>query len=264
LPWIIIREMLAGNREARTALAGVFIFAAACANDLLIDLAGWQTTRLVPLGFVAIMVSMAISLANRFTHVLNDLEGEVAQRTADLVAANSQLSEAARQDPLTGLLNRRGFTEDAEQEIQRFLRSDRAFSIVLADLDKFKDFNDKYGHACGDHVLQEAALLLRDGVRDIDGVARWGGEEFMLMLPETEIEGATRLAEKLRASVEARRFEYADQDLSVTMTFGIATFHKGESLDHCIARADAALYRGKEQGRNQVIVSSYDNISLVG
>ena len=80
---------------------------------------------------------MAISMANRFTYVLNDLEGEVAQRTADLIAANRQLAEVARRDPLTGLLNRRGFTEQAEQEIQRFSRSGRAFSIVLGDLDKF-------------------------------------------------------------------------------------------------------------------------------
>ncbi len=85
IPWIIMRETATGNREARTALAGVFIFAAACVNDLLIDLAGWQTTRLVPVGFVAIIASMA----NRFTYVLNDLEGEVAQRTADLIAATA-------------------------------------------------------------------------------------------------------------------------------------------------------------------------------
>ena len=155
-------------------MIGLVIFLAACANDLMIDIAGWETARLLPLGFVAIMVSMAVSLANRFTNVLNDLEGEVAQRTTDLSSANQRLAVVARQDPLTGLLNRRGFIEVAAREMQRFLRTGRAFSIVLADLDNFKKLNDRYGHACGDYVLQEVARLLDERVRDMDSVARWG------------------------------------------------------------------------------------------
>lgn len=264
LPWMIIREAKSGNLEARTALIGVLVFAAACTNDLMIDLAGWKASRLVPLGFVAIMLSVAISLANKFTNVLTDLEGEVSQRTADLRSANRRLAEVARMDPLTGLLNRRGFTEVAEAEIQRFLRTGREFSIILADLDNFKKFNDQYGHACGDHVLQEAAYLLRNKVRDVDEVARWGGEEFMVILPETCSEGASLAAEKLRSLVQDKQYEYDGHRLSVTMTFGVATFRKkGETLDSCIARADMALYNGKKQGRNRVMIEGYTGLSLI-
>ncbi|MBE9537747.1 MAG: diguanylate cyclase [Proteobacteria bacterium] len=264
IPWIIVREARAGNVEARTALIGVLVFLAACTNDLMIDLAGWQAIRLVPLGFVAIMLSMAISLANRFTTVLNDLEGQVAQRTTDLMLVNRQLAEIARRDPLTGLLNRRGFSDEAESEIQRFIRNGKEPSFVLADLDKFKEFNDKYGHACGDYVLRQVAHLLSERVRNMDEIGRWGGEEFMLMLPETSSEGATQVAEKLRTIVESQRFEYNNKQLAVTMTFGVATFRKGEALERCIARADTALYEGKEQGRNRVAVSASPGLSLIG
>ena len=264
IPWMIVREARAGHAEARTAMVGVMIFLAACVNDLMIDLAGWQAVRLIPLGFVAIMLSMAISLANRFTTVLNNLEGEVAQRTSDLIAANEQLAEVARRDPLTGLLNRRGFSDEAEAEIQRFIRTGREPSLLLADLDNFKEFNDKNGHACGDYVLQQVALSLSERVRNMDEVARWGGEEFMLMFPETSAEGAAQVAEKLRSFIENKRFEFDGQKLSVTMTFGVSTFRKGEMLESCIARADDALYKGKEAGRNQVVPDSYQALSLIG
>jgi diguanylate cyclase (GGDEF)-like protein len=256
LPLTVIRQARAGNVEAGTALVGVLIFAAACTNDLVIDLAGWEGTRLVPLGFAAIMLFMAISLANRFTTTFNNLEGEVAQRTSELISANRLLADSARMDPLTGVLNRRGLSEMAEVEIQRFSRSGQTFSVALADLDNFKKFNDQHGHACGDYVLQKTADLLRDGVRNIDKVCRWGGEEFMLVLPETDADGAVLLVEKLRASLEAARFEYQENYLGITLTCGIAVFRSDETLESCIARADRALYQGKEQGRNRVIVDS--------
>jgi len=252
IPWMIIRGARSGHPEAQTALIGLVIFAAACTNDLMIDIAGWETPRLLPLGFVAIMVSMAVSLANRITTVLCNLEWEVTQRTADLSAVNEQLAAAARQDPLTGLLNRRGFIEVAKAEVQRFLRTGRAFSLVLADLDHFKNVNDRYGHVCGDYVLQEVARLFRERVRDMDNVARWGGEEFMLIIPETGYEGAVLLAESLRRSVAMHEFQFGEQQLHVTMTLGISTFGRSDTLDSCIARADQALYRGKQQGRNRV------------
>lgn len=259
IPWIFIREAYAGNPEARTGLIGILVFTAACINDLFIDYAGWEGTRLIIPGFAAIMLFMAISVANRFTTVFNNLEGEVTQRTADLSIANQQLAQAARLDPLTGLLNRRGFTEAAEAELRRRLRTGQDLSIVLADLDNFKEFNDQHGHACGDYVLQETAQLLSDGGRAMDNVSRWGGEEFLMVLPETSSDGAVLLAEKLRSGMEARRFEYQGQRLGVTMTFGIATFRKDDTLDKCIARADTALYKGKQQGRNRVVVEALES-----
>lgn len=262
-PWVIFRESRAGNPEARTVLLGTLIFLATGVNDLLIDLAHIETSRLAPLGFVAILISMAVSMANRFTSMYTKLETEVAERTAELSEANRQLAEAARVDHLTGLLNRRGFTEEAEAEIRRMFRSGKSFALVLADVDHFKQFNDQHGHVCGDRVLKRVAAILGERTRDVDQVARWGGEEFILLLPETDADGAAVLAEKLRDAVASNLFAFDDLRLSITMTFGVAAFRKGESLDSCIARADTALYHGKEGGRNKVMIGNYKGLSLV-
>lgn len=262
-PWVIFNQARAGNPEAKTVLLGTIIFLATAINDLLIDLIHLETARLAPLGFVAILIAMAVSMANRFTAMYSKLESEVAERTADLSAANKRLAEAARVDHLTGLLNRRGFTEEAEAEIRRMFRSGKGFSLVLTDVDNFKRFNDRHGHVCGDHVLKRMASILQERTRDVDRVARWGGEEFILLLPETDTEGAATVAEKLRETIAENLFEFGDERLSITMTFGIASFRKGESLDACIARADTALYHGKEGGRNKVMIGNYKGLSLV-
>jgi diguanylate cyclase (GGDEF)-like protein len=262
-PWLVLREARAGNGEARTLTVGLLIFIATCINDMMIDQVGLQNTRLIPYGLVAIMVTMSVSLANRFTAMLNELEDAVNERTAELSAANAQLAEAARVDPLTDLLNRRGFAEEADAEIQRVFRTGRGFTLILADVDNFKRFNDSHGHACGDHVLKRVADIFCANVRDVDRVARWGGEEFILLLPETELDGAATLAEKLRQTIADNLFEFDDQRLGITMTFGIASHRKGETLDACIARADTALYHGKERGRNKVMIGSYKGLTLV-
>ncbi|GAB3269570.1 sensor domain-containing diguanylate cyclase [Parahaliea aestuarii] len=263
MPWQILRAARTGNPEARTSLIGLVIFIAACANDILIDIAGLTTPRLLPVGFVAIMLSMVISLANRFTTVLTSLESEVAQQTAELRSANRRLAVAAREDPLTGLLNRRGLLDIAAAEVQRFQRTGRTFSVMLVDLDHFKQFNDRHGHACGDFVLQEVAGLLCQRLRDMDTLARWGGEEFILIVPETSGPGAAALAENLRSCVAGHRFHYAGQEMAVTLTLGLATFVTGDNLEQCIARADAALYRGKAAGRNRVEIEAPEVVGAI-
>ncbi len=263
VPWVLLRETRDGNREARAVLLGTLVFLGTAVNDMLIDLVHLETTRLAPLGFIAVLVAMAVSLANRFTAMFGKLEAEVAERTAELRDANRQLAEVARVDHLTGLLNRRGFTEEGESEIRRSFRAGVPFSIILADVDNFKRFNDQHGHVCGDYVLKRVAELMRSRLRDVDRVARWGGEEFILLLPGTDIEGAAILAEKLREAIADNVFEFGEQRLSITMTFGLAGFRKGESLDTCIARADTALYHGKESGRNKVMIGNFRGLSLV-
>lgn len=262
-PYVILREARAGNAEARTVAFGTLLFLATCVNDLLIDLAHFDTVRLAPVGFVAILISMAISMANRFTSMFSELETEVADRTAQLSRANQQLARAARVDHLTGLLNRRGFSEEAASEVRRVLRSGKAFSVVLADVDNFKQFNDRHGHACGDHVLKRVGAILEDHTRDVDRVARWGGEEFIILLPETGTDGAAVLAEKLREVIADNLFEFQGERLRITMTFGVAVHRKGETLETGIARADTALYHGKERGRNKVMIGNYKGLSLV-
>jgi diguanylate cyclase (GGDEF)-like protein len=257
IPLLMLRKLRDHHPEARALFLGVLIFTGTCVNDLLIDFAYVDTVRLVPFGFLAFMLAMAVSLADRFTASISHLEHVVAQRTQALSIANKQLAEAARIDPLTGIYNRRGFREEAEVEVQRMFRGGKGFSLVLADIDHFKSFNDRYGHACGDYILTRTAAILRDRVRDVDRLGRWGGEEFILLLPETDSDGAALLAEKLRDTIADNVLEYEHRRHSLTMTFGVATFRKGETLEACIARADAALYEGKAAGRNRVMVGSY-------
>lgn len=250
----MIKETIKGNPEARIVLIGVLVFLVTCTNDIMIDLARWDTIRLIPAGFAAIMLAMAISLANKFTTAFNNLECEVEARTEELKSANDQLAEAASRDMLTGLLNRRGFSTTANAEVKRSLRSNRPFSLILSDIDKFKIFNDTHGHACGDYVLQKIASLLSGNIREVDSAARWGGEEFILMLPEVDHVNSMAVAEKIRKVIEQHKFVFEGKQLEVTMTFGIAVFNAVDSLEQCIQRADEALYRGKDEGRNRVVI----------
>jgi diguanylate cyclase (GGDEF)-like protein len=252
---------LGGNREAKTVLAGMAIFVATALNDIMVNQLIIDMPRLVPFGFAALILVMAASLANHFTALYSRLESEVAERTRELSEANSQLSEAARLDVLTGLLNRRGFAERAEEEMLRARRTRRGFVLVMADIDKFKQVNDKYGHACGDEILTEIARQLARQLRDIDAVARWGGEEFVLLLPETGIDGGVILAEKLRGLIERHQFYYQEHQLNITMTFGVSGYELAMSLDDCLDLADRALYAGKAAGRNVVEVERDINVS---
>ncbi len=171
----------------------------------------------------------------------------------ELAAANRQLSEASRTDALTGLANRRAFLEVADAEVQRMRRTQRAFSLVLADIDRFKRVNDEMGHAAGDTVLREVAVRVRAAVRKLDAAARWGGEEFVFLLPETPIDGAVRAAETVRAALAAAPFVVEGGSFVITMSFGVAEHVSGRSIDATMAVADRALYRAKEAGRGRVV-----------
>ena len=229
-PFLMISKVLEGHTEARTLFLGVIVFFATCVNDLLIDLAQLDSARLMPYGFVAILLAMAVSLANRFTTNVSLLEEEVEDRTRELNEINDRLAEAAREDPLTGLLNRRGFIDEAEVEIQRVFRGGKPFSIILADIDHFKKFNDEHGHACGDFVLTRVATILRERIRDVDRIARWGGEEFILLLPDTDAAGASIAANKLCEAIADNVFDYQGRRLKLTLTLGVSTYRKGHTL----------------------------------
>jgi diguanylate cyclase (GGDEF)-like protein len=126
--------------------------------------------------------------------------------------------------------------------------------VVLSDIDHFKRFNDTHGHACGDHVLREAAGTLRATVREQDMLARWGGEEFIMLLPETDAPSAALTADRSREAVAATSYAHEGQALHVSMTFGVSEFRSGMSLEECVRDADRALYEGKAAGRNRVTV----------
>jgi diguanylate cyclase (GGDEF)-like protein len=168
--------------------------------------------------------------------------------------AQSALREMASTDPLTGLRNRRSMSEVIRHEYERQRRSAAPMSLVLCDLDRFKAINDTFGHDAGDVVLQAASRALADGLRQVDAIARWGGEEFLIMLPDTAPAEAVQVAERMRQRVESQRVALpGGHALHATITLGVAAVNPQESVEQAIARADAALYRGKAEGRNRVV-----------
>ncbi len=178
---------------------------------------------------------------------------ELADRNKQMHELNAQMYLTAMTDPLTGLHNRRGMIKALNSEILRSKRSRRAFSIILADIDHFKDVNDHHGHECGDLVLQHVSSVFRGVVREVDQIARWGGEEFLLIVPETGMEGALGLAERLRRAVEESHVRWQRKEVKVTVTVGIAEHVGSGNAERTIRQADEALYNGKEEGRNRVV-----------
>ena len=171
--------------------------------------------------------------------------------------AESRLRDMATTDPLTQLSNRRAVIEAIRDEEQRILRGQPQMSFVLCDLDHFKDINDTHGHDAGDEVLKAVSHVLSQGIREVDHLARWGGEEFLIVLPGADTQQAQQVAERLRKAVEALRIPVGGRQLSVSMTFGVSALHPGETSEHTISRADQALYQGKHAGRNRVVVGAF-------
>lgn len=237
---LLIASMTRALRAARVArgpqvVARAFLVLAVCLlADLLKEVTPLPIPSNLPLaGFTVLFLAAARSLNEQF----------------------EQEHEASHHDPLTGLHNRRGFMEAWEDAAHRSQRSGRPVSIILADLDHFKQVNDLRGHAAGDVALRSVARTLRASLRAQDVVARWGGEEFMLLLPDTDREGAIRVAESARAAIEAMRIEEGASVFGVTLSLGVSEHARGRRAEETIAEADAALYRAKQQGRNRVVAA---------
>ncbi len=181
---------------------------------------------------------------------------------AELEKVNRELKQllkqqeiVARYDPLTSAANRRYAIERIQDEFARYQRTKRVFSLIMADIDNFKNINDTYGHEGGDFVLKHLVALMQQNLRQQDLVSRWGGEEFLLLLPETNVNEARMAAEKVRAIITSGQFIYNDILIPVTATFGVAEFNPDLELDRNIGRADEAMYRGKKTNKNCVIVA---------
>lgn len=167
-----------------------------------------------------------------------------------------QLSQAATHDALTGLPNRRAADEFLAQEALRAQRHGAPLSVLMIDIDFFKKVNDQHGHAGGDHVLRALAQLLKHRARASDLVARWGGEEFLMLLPDTPAEGARDMAEQLRLAVQNTPCQWQQHDVPTTISVGTATWHGGPfQANVLIANADSALYHAKNTGRNRVCMA---------
>lgn len=224
---------------------------------------------------IGIGLSMILWNSNR-RNILQQRRIERQRQT--LIQRNQELRVLASHDPLTGLLNRRRFFEIVHEEFQRARRYSHQACIILIDLDHFKPINDKYGHPAGDTVLIHIARILEEQLRKTDILARWGGEEFAVLLPEADLEQGRRVAEKLRRAVDATEIDCNTQILQVTLSAGVALLEVGqmatphqstldqktlvrsremiERVEATYFKADQALYRAKERGRNRVEVDN--------
>ncbi len=172
-----------------------------------------------------------------------------AMEVTDRVKAVKELERLSITDSLTGLYNRIKIEEALGQEISRAERYGHPFSLLLLDVDHFKPVNDRFGHGMGDQVLVELAKILKDNLREVDVCGRWGGEEFIIILPEASLNSAVVIAEKICRSIEQARFPHEE---IVTCSIGAAEYMKKETSEALIHRTDTALYRAKDQGRNRV------------
>ncbi len=177
------------------------------------------------------------------------LEQKVMERTRELEAKNQELARIAIVDQLTGLFNRRKLDEVLSGELTRSSRYGNSFGLVMIDIDHFKDVNDTHGHQIGDQVLQLFADQLKRGVREVDVLGRWGGEEFLIICPETEREGMLYLVENLRTAVQSKSVPEVGQK---TASFGVTVYEKDDTLEILVGKVDRALYLAKEKGRNRI------------
>lgn len=209
--------------------------------------------------FVALLLGGGLLVASALVAVAHFLNGrsqraEIARVNAELVKLNNELRIQARFDALTGLVNRRHFLERLDGELHRAARFGLPCSVAILDIDHFKSVNDQYGHAAGDAVLRTFAQTLGKCLRSTDLAARFGGEEFVVLMPQTPIEGATDLAERIRVAVLSDVVPCGGDGLQISVSVGVAQW-SGENPEQLIARADNAMYAAKSAGRNRVCAS---------
>jgi diguanylate cyclase (GGDEF)-like protein len=178
---------------------------------------------------------------------LEEANSRIVAQQGKLEKAYRQMEELARRDQLTGLPNRRAALEEIEREEKRFQRSQKPFTLVMADLNGFKAVNDTVGHDAGDFVLQAAAALFSGALRAQDVVARWGGDEFLLLLPETDAEGARIICAAFSEKIAGHDFSFNGRPLKVEISMGTGTFRAGGTIEECLHEADQAMYRSRRR-----------------
>lgn len=183
------------------------------------------------------------------------LEKEKNSLKTQLSEMDRSLDLATRVDPMTGLANRRDIMEKLEREMSRSERHQRSFSVMLVDLDNFKQLNEKYGYNDGDDVLVEVARVLMSCVRTEDVCARWGGEEFLFLLTETNLDGASTLARKVLDSISMTEFKANRPGIRITASIGLCEYQAGQSINECLSNADKALREAKLGGKNRYVVA---------
>lgn len=220
------------------------------------------------IAFSALMIFVAAFFEGYFSYVENDISAAYAFAfvsatlgfvligigflTSILIHDQKQLRALALNDPLTGVKNRRGLAAAMSQVLSKLEGTQAGLSVISIDIDLFKRINDTYGHKAGDSVLVKVSQLLQQNVRHSDLVARIGGEEFVIVLPEMALTDAQQLAEALRQKIEVSPFMLPDENVSVTASFGVASTSTHINFESLLKEADQRLYQAKHQGRNQV------------
>ena len=213
-------------------------------------------TTLVALWFVTFLIILIIRFFDysRERAINRKKQEELKKNLRALEIEKIEYEKSSKEDPLTGCLNRAGFSGVLLREQEKLNRTGGPVSFMIFDIDHFKDVNDTYGHLVGDEVLVNLAKLVQGMIRNTDSLVRWGGEEFVILSDDTSIQNAAFLAEKLRKAIESTTLITQQQ---VTCSFGVTEMVPGEDPKSFIARADKALYTSKESGRNRVTVATF-------
>jgi diguanylate cyclase len=223
----------------------------------ILNLSLWLTKPQVlnwPLEFIqAIAYILAIASSSIIGGFIYGLRIKLRERNRELKEAVARIEELVNTDSLTGVFNRRRLFEVLSQEANRYSRAQGPFSVCIMDIDYFKQVNDVHGHQAGDTILRELARNVSVNLRNIDCFGRYGGEEFLLVLPQTTLKGAAIKAERVRQQVESLCFSDISENLKVTVSIGVAEYRLNEDVDETLARADKRLYMAKDAGRNRVI-----------
>ena len=193
-------------------------------------------------------------IENEAKQILARLTMELQKENQEIARQNRMLAHETNTDPLTGLNNRRSFETRAVEEVSRAVRNERQLGLLVIDIDDFKAINDTYGHLLGDEAIRSVAEIIRQNIRKYDYSFRYGGEEFVIIVPETEFKDVCKIAERLRASVEQLELKADDQAFSVTVSIGISYLKSGENAkwEELFEEADAKVYEAKQKGRNMV------------
>lgn len=255
--WVALSLLLviffARENSRRTALALAGAMFAVWIINLLLLSQGQESVLLFPLLAAALGW---ILLAARQQRRLHELNANLSMTASTLEQANKELEASANTDTLTGLLVRRAFLLRFTQEMDRSRRTGKPLAVAILDLDHFKRVNDTYGHPVGDLVLKRFADVLRRKLRSIDIAGRWGGEEFVVLLPETPIDQATLVLDRVRCAIAEERFPSPADNLVVTMSAGLTGVDfVTDNPEEIIGMADKALYEAKESGRNRICAS---------
>ena len=208
-----------------------------------------------PSGFRVFLTYINIIIGLSITFLFSALFAvEVNSMQLRMESEQERLEDEASYDPLTHFLNRRSMDERLTHTHRNAIINDIPYSLIMADIDHFKIFNDSYGHDCGDFVLQNISKLITAQIRAKDSACRWGGEEFLILINDSP-EIAIDVAERIRSSIEAYEFNYEGKSLHVTITLGVSGYYSSAKIKTLIEIADKRLYKGKERGRNRVVSS---------